>query len=98
MTAPVTIVIPVYNERPVLPELQRRLDAVLAGAGERAELLFVDDGSEDGSGAWLEALAGADPRVSLLSLSRNFGKEAAVSAGLDHARGAAVIVIDADLQ
>ena len=45
MTAPVTIVIPVYNERPVLPELQRRLDAVLAGAGERAELLFVDDGT-----------------------------------------------------
>jgi glycosyltransferase involved in cell wall biosynthesis len=98
MTAPVTIVIPVYNERPVLPELHRRLDAVLAGAGERAELLFVDDGSEDGSGAWLEALSDEDPRVSLLSLSRNFGKEAAVSAGLDHARGAAVIVIDADLQ
>jgi glycosyltransferase involved in cell wall biosynthesis len=98
MTALVTIVIPVFNERPVLPALHQRLDAVLREAGARAELLFVDDGSEDGSGAWLEALAADDPRVALLSLSRNFGKEAAVSAGLDHARGEAVIVIDADLQ
>ncbi|KGE03071.1 glycosyltransferase family 2 protein [Pseudohaliea rubra] len=98
MTALVTIVIPVFNERAVLPALHRRLAEVLAAAGERSELLFVDDGSDDGSGPWLEALAAEDSRVSLLSLSRNFGKEAAVSAGLDHARGEAVIVIDADLQ
>ena len=98
MTALVTIVIPVFNERAVLPALHRRLAEVLATAGDRSELLFVDDGSDDGSGPYLEALLAEDPRVSLLSLSRNFGKEAAVSAGLDHARGDAVIVIDADLQ
>jgi len=62
------------------------------------EILYVDDGSSDGSGAWLDDARAADSRIAVLRLSRNFGKEAAVSAGLDHATGDAVVVIDADLQ
>lgn len=98
MPALLSIVVPVFNERPVLPELQRRLAAVLDELDSPAEILYVDDGSEDDSATWLEALALRDDRVGLLSLSRNFGKEVAVSAGLDHAGGDAVVVLDADLQ
>jgi glycosyltransferase involved in cell wall biosynthesis len=98
MPALLSIVVPVFNERPVLPELQRRLAAVLDELDSPAEILYVDDGSEDDSATWLAALALRDDRVGLLSLSRNFGKEVAVSAGLDHAGGDAVVVLDADLQ
>lgn len=96
--ASLSLVVPVYNEREMLPLFHRRLSAVLDTLDMPAEVLYVDDGSSDGSGVWLEALQHEDSRVALLRLSRNFGKEAAMSAGLDHAPGAAVIVIDADLQ
>lgn len=92
----VTVVAPAFNEAESLPELHRRVAAALAG--EDYELLIVDDGSSDATGALVAALARSDPRVRLLRLSRNFGHQAAVTAGLDHARGRAVVTIDADLQ
>lgn len=93
-----SIVIPVYNEREVLPLLLERLEAVLARLSVSYEILTVDDGSRDGSHAFLASLALQRSSHRHVRLSRNFGKEAAVSAGLDHARGDAVILLDADLQ
>ncbi len=93
-----SVVVPVYNESETLPEFHRRLAAVLDKLPYAAEIVYVDDGSEDGSADCLLSLHGSDPRVAVLRLSRNFGKEAAMTAGLDHAKGDAVIVIDADLQ
>jgi glycosyltransferase involved in cell wall biosynthesis len=93
-----SVVVPVYNEEEVLPEFHRRLSAVLDGLGEDVEIVYVNDGSQDRSTVLLASLHAIDPRVVVLDLSRNFGKEAAMSAGLDHAAGDAVIVIDADLQ
>jgi glycosyltransferase involved in cell wall biosynthesis len=92
-----SIVIPVYNEREVLPELARRLQAVLAPLGE-TEIVLVDDGSTDGSWDELLRIAAARQNVRLVRLSRNFGHQAALSAGLDAARGDAIVSIDADLQ
>ncbi|MFO1067146.1 MAG: glycosyltransferase family 2 protein [Geminicoccaceae bacterium] len=97
-TALLSLVVPFFNEETVLEEFHRRVSAVLAGLGMEAELVFVDDGSRDSSVAVLERLKQTDPRIGILQLSRNFGKEVALTAGLDHARGDAVIVIDADLQ
>jgi len=93
-----SVVIPVYNEREVLPQLVAELRTVLSGLAIDYELLFVDDGSRDGSLEMLEALAAVDGRVKLLELTRNFGHQAAVTAGLDFADGDAVVVMDADLQ
>ena len=93
-----SVVIPVYNEVDVLPEFYRRMAEVARGVDGRVELIFVDDGSIDGSLQILHDLSVVDPRVAVLELSRNFGKEIAMTAGLDHARGDAVVVIDADLQ
>ena len=94
----VSIVIPVFNEREVLPMFHRRLMAVVGGLSMGCEVIYVDDGSADGSLEILHDLRCADPAVAVLALSRNFGKESALTAGLDHAGGDAVIVIDADLQ
>jgi len=94
----ISVVVPVYNEEAVLPEFHRRLAAVLESIAVPAEIVYVNDGSHDGSTAFLVALHSREPHVAVIDLSRNFGKEAAMSAGLDHARGDAVIVIDADLQ
>jgi dolichol-phosphate mannosyltransferase len=91
-----SVVIPVFNEIDVLPELHRRLSAALAG--EDYELVLVDDGSKDGTRAALLRLRAEDPRVRPVFLSRNFGHQAAVTAGIDHARGEAVVTIDGDLQ
>ncbi len=93
-----SVVVPVYDEEAVLPEFHRRLAAVLDALAADAEIVYVNDGSRDDSRAQLIALREADPRVAVIDLSRNFGKEIAMSAGLDHAHGDAVIVIDADLQ
>ena len=91
-----SIVIPAYNEEEVLPEFHRRLTSVLEEVEGASEILYVNDGSSDRT---LEVLNDfKDPRVWIIDLSRNFGKEIALSAGLDHARGEAVVVIDADLQ
>jgi glycosyltransferase involved in cell wall biosynthesis len=93
-----TVVVPVFNEEEALPEFHRRLAATLDRVAPAAGIIYVNDGSRDGSTALLGALHLADPRVEVIELSRNFGKEAAMSAGLDHADGDAVVLIDADLQ
>jgi polyisoprenyl-phosphate glycosyltransferase len=92
-----SVVVPVFDEAQVLPLFHRRLAAAMQGLGAW-EVVYVDDGSRDGSLGLLEALHADDPRVAIVSLSRNFGKEIATTAGLEHAEGDAVIVIDADLQ
>ncbi len=98
-TPAVSVVIPVFNEEAVLPLLVGRLRAMLDGLGETWEVIFINDGSRDRTLDGLRAVAAADPtRLRYLSLSRNFGHQIAVSAGLDVARGAAVVIIDADLQ
>jgi glycosyltransferase involved in cell wall biosynthesis len=94
----ISVVIPVYNEVRTLAELAGRLTAALDGCGVSFEAIFVDDGSQDGALATLRALNAADRRMTAISLSRNFGKEVAIAAGLDAARGRAVVIMDADLQ
>jgi polyisoprenyl-phosphate glycosyltransferase len=94
----ISIVIPVYNEVEVLPTLYHRLTRVLEGLGESYEIIFVNDGSDDGSLAFLRELRAGDARVKLLGLSRNFGHQIAITAGLDHSSGQAAVVMDADLQ
>lgn len=98
MSERLTVVVPVLNERGVLPLFYERLSAVLDTLDCESNILFVDDGSVDGSGVWLADLQTSDPRVARLMLSRNFGKEAAMSAGIDYADADAVVIIDADLQ
>ncbi len=100
MTAPaLSVVVPCYNEEEVLPAFHPRLAAAMDGIGLPWEVVYVNDGSRDGTLALMESLASADGRVAVVNLSRNFGKEIALTAGLDHAACTdAVIVIDADLQ
>ena len=97
-TPRVSLVVPVFNEQEGLPELQRRIDEALGGIDGGYEVVYVDDGSLDGSAALLEALALERADVVLVRLSRNFGMEIAMSAGMDHARGAYVALLHADLQ
>jgi len=93
-----SVVIPAYNEEENLPTLYARLTATLAPLGLDYEIVFVNDGSQDRTLALLRDLADRDPRVIVVDLARNFGHQVAISAGLDHSRGAAVIIMDADLQ
>jgi glycosyltransferase involved in cell wall biosynthesis len=93
-----SIVVPVYNEEAVLPDFHRRLAGVLDGIDADTEVVYVNDGSRDGTMALLAELHRSDARVAVIDLSRNFGKEVAMSAGLDTANGDAIVVIDADLQ
>ena len=93
-----SIVVPIYNELPVLPNLYARLRNVLDPLEIHYELVLIDDGSRDGSGDYLLQLATTTSVVKAVRLSRNFGKEAALTAGLEHASGDAVIILDADLQ
>src|SRR5579863_521798 len=94
----ISIVAPIHNEAQVLDELLARLTTVLAGLQMSYEIVCVDDGSTDASLALLLARRALMPELRVVSLSRNFGKDVALSAGLEHARGAAVVPIDADLQ
>jgi len=93
-----SVVIPVHDEAENLAPLLRRLVDALEGLNLTFEVVFVDDGSLDASPQILRALQDGDPRVGVIALSRNFGHQAAVTAGLDHARGRAAVVMDGDLQ
>ncbi|WP_171970293.1 glycosyltransferase family 2 protein [Falsiroseomonas frigidaquae] len=94
-----SVVVPAYNEEEVLPAFHARLVPVMEGIGLPWEVVYVNDGSRDGTLGVMLGLRAADARVSLVNLSRNFGKEIALTAGLDHAAAdQAVVVIDADLQ
>ncbi len=92
-----SVVAPVFNEEGAVVELHRRLSAALAPLGEH-EIVIVDDGSNDGTWERLRALAVGDPHLRLVKLSRNFGHQIALTAGLDAARGEAIVCIDGDLQ
>jgi dolichol-phosphate mannosyltransferase len=94
----ISVIAPVFNEVQSLPEFYRRVRQVLDGLGVRWELLLVDDGSTDGSTDLIRQLAREDARVRALIFARNFGHQLAVTAGLDHCRGRAAIIIDSDLQ
>ncbi len=93
-----SVVVPCYNEALGLAEFHRRLSAVMDGIGRSWEVIYVNDGSADATLVCMEAMHATDPHVGLINLSRNFGKEIALTAGLDHAQGEAIVVIDADLQ
>jgi glycosyltransferase involved in cell wall biosynthesis len=94
----ISLVIPVHNEEAVLPLLLRRIRETAPAWNEPYEVVFVDDGSTDGSLSLLRAARAADARLAVIKLSRNFGHQAAITAGLVHAQGDAVVVLDADLQ
>jgi len=94
----ISIVIPIYNEIENIAVLYARLVTVLEGAAVDFEIVFVDDGSKDKSVKSLDELGASDPRLIIIELARNFGHQVAITAGLDFARGRAVIVMDADLQ
>ena len=98
MTARYSFVIPAWNEEDVLPEFYARLAAVVDGLDGESEIIFVDDGSTDRTFDLLLSFRERDPRCKIVRLSRNFGHQAAITAGLDAARGEAAIVLDADLQ
>ena len=99
MTVFLSVVVPVYNERENLPLLHQALQQALASCRRRWEIILVDDGSSDGSAEVLEQLAADDPaHVRVVFLRRNFGQTAAIAAGIDHAQGEVVVLMDADLQ
>ena len=94
----ISVVAPAYNEEEVLGEFHRRVTAVLVGLGCAYEIVLVNDGSRDNTLSLMHTLRAHDPHVSVVDLSRNFGKEIALSAGLDHTKGDVVIILDSDLQ
>jgi glycosyltransferase involved in cell wall biosynthesis len=98
LKAEVSLVIPVYNEEENLPILAAEIRAALSGLGRSYEVLWVDDGSIDGSLAALARLAAADPCARVLHLRRNAGQSAALAAGFARARGEVIVTLDADLQ
>lgn len=93
-----SIIIPVYNEEAVIEQTYRRLKQVMNFTREPYELIFVNDGSRDRSAAMIKDFGSQDDTVKLITFSRNFGHQIAITAGMDYASGAAVVVIDADLQ
>ncbi len=94
----ISVVVPIYNEQENLPELRRRMRAALDSTNEDWELILVNDGSRDRSAEMIRQYHAEDPRIKLINLSRNFGHQPAVTAGIHHARGDCVILIDGDLQ
>ncbi len=98
-TARISVAVPVYNEEAVVPELLRRLRAMLDGLpGGPHEMVFADDGSRDATVAALRDAAAGDGRIRVVELSRNFGHQIALTAALDHCRGDAIVMMDGDLQ
>ena len=94
----ITLIVPAFNEEAAIDPFLQTVTPILARMDCRFEILFVNDGSRDNTLAVLRAAKASNPAIVILSLSRNFGKEAAMTAGLDHAKGDAVILIDVDLQ
>ncbi len=94
----IAVVVPFLNEEENIPVMVERLSAAMADQPEDLVMLFVDDGSTDGSARWLADKARDDARIHLIRLSRNFGHQLAITAGMDHADADAVVIIDADLQ
>ena len=93
-----SIVIPCHNEEAIIETTHERLAAVLPDTGMDFEIIYIDDGSRDGTLSRLETIAARDRRAHIIELARNFGQQAAMSAGLAHASGDAVVILDADLQ
>jgi glycosyltransferase involved in cell wall biosynthesis len=93
-----SVIVPFLNEEENLPILHERMAKAMEGQPEDLEIIFIDDGSTDGSARWAAEASRKDPRVKLLRLSRNFGHQIAITAGMDYAEGDAVVIIDADLQ
>ena len=93
-----SLVVPVFNEEAVIEETTRRLTGVMDALDETFEIIYINDGSRDLTGQLLRSICHDDPRIKLLTFSRNFGHQTAITAGMDYAAGAAIIVIDADLQ
>lgn len=98
MGVELSVIVPVFNESENIDALLKKLVPVLVRCVTSFEIVFVDDGSADDTLERLRAANRADPRVRVLALSRNFGKEIAIAAGLDHAKGSATVIMDADLQ
>ncbi len=94
----ISVLVPVLDEEASVAELAGRVTAILDGLGKSFEIVFVDDGSADATALKVRQLHGADPRVKLVRFRRNFGKAAAISAGVEHSRGELVITLDGDLQ
>jgi len=97
-TPDISVFLPVYNEEPNLRPLHAKMTEALASLGRTAEIIYVDDGSSDASLEVLREIAGGDARVRVIALRRNYGQTAAMSAGIDAARGRVLIPMDADLQ
>lgn len=97
-TPELSVFLPVYNEEENITEMHGKISRALDGLGRSAEVIYVDDGSTDGSLEELRKVAGSDERVTVLSLRRNYGQTAAMSAGIDASRGEILIPMDADLQ
>jgi len=93
-----SIIIPFYNEQEVIEECQSRLSSAVKAIDMDVEMIYINDGSKDNTLSILSKLLEKDSRIKIIDLSRNFGKEIAMTAGIDAAKGDAVIVIDADLQ
>ena len=94
----ISVIVPIFNEEEVIPELHRRMVAVLGNIGQPWELVCVNDGSRDASLSMLLSLREQDARVKIINFSRNFGHQIAITAGMDYALGDAIAIIDADLQ
>lgn len=94
----ISVVIPLYNEEAIVPELVRRVDAAMRSSGEPYEIVLVNDGSRDNTAQAARALFSTYPALVLVELSRNFGHQIAATAGLDRTRGEAVVLMDGDLQ
>ena len=94
----VSIVAPAYNEEGGLAQFVRRVDVAMRGSGARYEIVFVNDGSSDGTLSVMQALRAKNADITIVNLSRNFGKETAMTAGIAHAIGDAIVIIDTDLQ
>jgi polyisoprenyl-phosphate glycosyltransferase len=93
-----SVVVPLFDEELTIPELHRRIRSALAGCTVESEIIYVNDGSRDDSWLLLEEIARSDSRTVVIDLARNFGHQVAISAGLDFARGGAIVLMDGDLQ